>query len=57
MTHGNAVVYEWRYTKNHIKSKMEIDPASQMARGVYECIADNKWTYDKRRFRTDYVEI
>lgn len=34
---------------------MEIDPATQMDAGIYECYADNKFAVDKRTFRTDFL--
>ncbi|CAG7829931.1 unnamed protein product [Allacma fusca] len=55
--HSWLQVHEWIESENRIKSKMEIDPATQMDRGEYECLADNKWAIDRRRFRTDYLEM
>jgi len=43
----------WR-GKHRIKSKMEIDPATQGDSGIYECHANNKYSIDMRSFRTDY---
>jgi len=43
----------WR-GKHRIKSKMEIDPATQGDAGIYECHANNKYSIDMRSFRTDY---
>lgn len=40
-----------------MKSKMEIDPATQKDAGYYECQADNQYSVDRRGFRTDYVMI
>lgn len=37
-----------------IKSKMEIDPATQMDAGVYECQANNKYFIDCRIFKADF---
>jgi len=50
-------VSEWVYNQFKIKSKMEIDPATQMDRGEYECLADNNFAIDRRRFRTEYIEM
>ena len=38
-----------------LKSKMEIDPATQKDAGIYECQADNKYAVDRKAFRTDYA--
>jgi len=43
----------WR-GKHRIKSKMEIDPATQGDAGIYECHANNKFSIDMRSFRSDY---
>ena len=48
-------VHEYKVGKDLIKSKMEIDPATQKDSGFYECQADNKFAIDKRGFRTDYT--
>lgn len=48
-------VIEYKAGRDIIKSKMEIDPASQKDAGFYECVADNKYAIDKRGFRTDYT--
>lgn len=48
-------VHEFKVGKDQIKSKMEIDPATQKDSGFYECQADNKYAIDKRGFRTDYT--
>lgn len=48
-------IHEWYSGDEKIKSKMEIDPATQMDAGIYECYADNKYAVDKRTFRTDFV--
>ncbi|CAG7659300.1 unnamed protein product [Allacma fusca] len=53
--HSNFQIHEWYQSKEKIKSKMEIDPATQMDAGIYECYADNKYAVDKRTFRTDFV--
>lgn len=46
-------VHEWQDGKV-IKSKMEIDPATQMDAGYYECQADNKYAVDVKGFSADY---
>ena len=48
-------LHEWYQSGEKIKSKMEIDPATQMDAGIYECYADNKYAVDKRTFRTDFI--
>ncbi|ODM93851.1 hypothetical protein Ocin01_12831, partial [Orchesella cincta] len=53
--HSNLQIHEWYFGDEKIKSKMEIDPATQMDAGIYECYADNKYAVDKRTFRTDFV--
>merc|ERR1712066_1032556 len=50
---GHKIVFFWR-GKHRIKSKMEIDPATQGDAGIYECHANNKYSIDMRSFRTDY---
>ncbi|GAB1862172.1 Contactin-5-like isoform x1 protein [Camponotus japonicus] len=50
-------VHEWPVGNDTIKSKMEIDPATQKDAGYYECQADNQYAVDRRGFRTDYVMI
>lgn len=50
-------VHEWNEDANTIKSKMEIDPATQMDAGYYECQADNKYAVDVKGFRTDYLIV
>lgn len=47
-------VYEWKIGKDRVKSKLEIDPATQMDAGVYECTADNMYSLDRRSFKTDF---
>lgn len=54
-THIFWQVHEFKVGKNQIKSKMEIDPATQKDSGFYECQADNKYAIDRRGFRTDYT--
>ena len=48
-------VHEYKVGKHRIKSKMEIDPATQKDGGFYECQADNKYAVDRRGFRTDFT--
>ncbi|XP_067005506.1 immunoglobulin domain-containing protein oig-4 [Anabrus simplex] len=48
-------VHEWPVGNDTMKSKMEIDPTTQMDAGYYECQADNQYSIDTRGFRTDYV--
>lgn len=47
-------VHEWRIGEDQVKSKIEIDPATQMDAGVYECTADNIYSIDRRSFKTDF---
>lgn len=47
-------VHEWRIGDDRVKSKIEIDPATQMDAGVYECAADNMYSIDRRSFKTDF---
>ncbi|CAG2159864.1 unnamed protein product [Oppiella nova] len=37
--HPYLQISEWKYGKDRIKSKLEIDPARQMDSGTYECMA------------------
>jgi hypothetical protein len=52
--HNYLHISEWYKGKGRLKSKMEIDPATQGDAGIYECHANNKWSVDMRSFRTDY---
>ncbi|XP_023161508.1 immunoglobulin domain-containing protein oig-4 [Drosophila hydei] len=60
-----AELYQHRFFQVHeshpepeiIKSKMEIDPTTQMDAGYYECQADNIYAIDRRGFRTDYAMV
>jgi len=54
--HHYLHISEWYKGKKRLKSKMEIDPATQGDAGNYECHANNKWSIDMRSFRTDYSE-
>ncbi|VVD05168.1 unnamed protein product [Leptidea sinapis] len=42
------------YAHHYLHSKIEIDPATQMDAGVYECTADNMYSIDRRSFKTDF---
>ncbi|XP_076046288.1 immunoglobulin domain-containing protein oig-4-like [Oratosquilla oratoria] len=53
--HDFLQVHEWFEGEKIIKSKMEIDPATQMDAGYYECQANNKYAVDTKGFRTDYL--
>ncbi|XP_026465413.1 immunoglobulin domain-containing protein oig-4 [Ctenocephalides felis] len=53
-THIYMHVHEWRMGADKVKSKIEIDPATQMDAGVYECTADNMYSIDRRSFKTDF---
>ncbi|XP_011495519.1 PREDICTED: WAP, Kazal, immunoglobulin, Kunitz and NTR domain-containing protein 2 [Ceratosolen solmsi marchali] len=53
-THLYLHVHEWQMGKDKVKSKLEIDPATQMDAGVYECTADNMYSIDRRSFKTDF---
>ncbi|XP_071517213.1 uncharacterized protein [Panulirus ornatus] len=53
-SHSFFQVHEWKEGKALIKSKMEIDPATQMDAGYYECQADNKYAVDVKGFSADY---
>lgn len=47
-------IHEWPIGNDRVKSKIEIDPATQMDAGVYECTADNMYSIDRRSFKTDF---
>ncbi|GAB6033652.1 hypothetical protein CHUAL_014104 [Chamberlinius hualienensis] len=51
--HPYLQYHEWA-NNTLIKSKMEIDPATQMDAGIYECHANNKYAIDRRTFKTDF---
>ncbi|XP_043280321.1 immunoglobulin domain-containing protein oig-4-like [Venturia canescens] len=53
-THLYLHVHEWQVGPDKVKSKLEIDPATQMDAGVYECTADNMYSIDRRSFKTDF---
>ncbi|KAL7632453.1 UNVERIFIED_CONTAM: hypothetical protein RMT77_017229 [Armadillidium vulgare] len=52
--HKYMQLHEWHYGKK-LKSKMEIDPATQADAGIYECHANNKYAVDSAAFRTTYL--
>ncbi|XP_064109326.1 immunoglobulin domain-containing protein oig-4-like [Macrobrachium nipponense] len=52
--HKYMQLHETRKGK-YLKSKMEIDPASQADAGIYECHANNKYAVDIKAFRTTYI--
>ncbi|XP_042217864.1 immunoglobulin domain-containing protein oig-4-like [Homarus americanus] len=53
--HNYFQVHEWEIGLHKLKSKMEIDPATLMDVGYYECQANNKHAVDHRGFRTQYT--
>lgn len=53
-THHYLHIHEWQVGTDKVKSKIEIDPATQMDAGVYECTADNMYSIDRRSFKTDF---
>ncbi|XP_066955947.1 immunoglobulin domain-containing protein oig-4-like isoform X1 [Macrobrachium rosenbergii] len=53
--HNYFQVHEWEIGKHKLKSKMEIDPATPMDVGYYECQANNMHAVDHRGFRTQYT--
>ncbi|XP_059468649.1 immunoglobulin domain-containing protein oig-4-like [Neocloeon triangulifer] len=55
--HSFFHVHEWKIDKDKMKSKLEIDPATQMDAGIYECNADNMFSIDRRSFKTDFSII
>ncbi|KAL1491506.1 hypothetical protein ABEB36_012094 [Hypothenemus hampei] len=55
--HKYFQVHEWTEGNDTIKSKMEIDPATQKDAGFYECQANNQYAIDYRAFRTDYAML
>ncbi|PSN33661.1 hypothetical protein C0J52_20986 [Blattella germanica] len=52
--HSYLHVHEWKIGNDKLKSKLEIDPATQMDAGLYECSADNMYSVDRRSFKTDF---
>ncbi|KDR22123.1 immunoglobulin domain-containing protein oig-4-like [Zootermopsis nevadensis] len=52
--HSYLHVHEWKMGTDKVKSKLEIDPATQMDAGLYECSADNMYSVDRRSFKTDF---
>ncbi|XP_066261661.1 immunoglobulin domain-containing protein oig-4-like [Euwallacea similis] len=53
-THQYLHIHEWQIHNDTRKSKLEIDPATQMDAGLYECTADNMYSIDRRSFKTDF---
>lgn len=53
-SHHYLNIHEWRIGTEKVKSKLEIDPATQMDAGLYECTADNMYSIDRRSFKTDF---
>lgn len=47
-------VHEWPMGMDKVKSKLEIDPSTQQDAGLYECLADNMYSVDRRSFKTDF---
>ncbi|GAB6033650.1 hypothetical protein CHUAL_013713 [Chamberlinius hualienensis] len=54
--HPYLQYHEW-VNETLIKSKMEIDPATQMDAGIYECHANNQYAIDRRTFKTDFSVV
>ncbi|XP_047738219.1 immunoglobulin domain-containing protein oig-4-like [Hyalella azteca] len=52
--HSFLQLHEYDEDPKSIKSKMEIDPATQMDAGYYECQANNKYAVDSKGFMADY---
>ncbi|CAL4135310.1 unnamed protein product, partial [Meganyctiphanes norvegica] len=52
--HNFFQIHRWEIGEKGMKEKMEIDPASQMDAGYYECQADNHYAVDVKGFSTDY---
>ncbi|KAJ8888964.1 hypothetical protein PR048_008458 [Dryococelus australis] len=52
--HSYLHIHEWKMEEDKVKSKLEIDPATQMDAGLYECYADNMYSIDRRSFKTDF---
>ena len=48
-------ITEYKVGVNTTVSRMEITPAKQKDAGFYECQADNKYAFDRRGFRTDFI--
>ncbi|KAL1454956.1 hypothetical protein WDU94_009083 [Cyamophila willieti] len=53
-THRYVALHQWNYGTDRIKSKLEIDPATQMDAGIYECRADNMYRVDMKMFRAEF---
>ena len=54
--HPYLQIHEWKIGTDKIKSKMEIDPTTQMDAGMYECHANNKYAIDRRAFKADFYD-
>ncbi|CAL4124471.1 unnamed protein product, partial [Meganyctiphanes norvegica] len=52
--HAFFMTHEWDMGEKGKKSKMEIDPATHMDAGYYECMADNQYAVDVKGFSTDF---
>uniref|UniRef100_A0A8D8WQB7 Immunoglobulin domain-containing protein oig-1 n=1 Tax=Cacopsylla melanoneura TaxID=428564 RepID=A0A8D8WQB7_9HEMI len=52
--HRYLTLHQWNYGTDRIKSKIDIDPATQMDAGVYECRADNMYRVDSKMFKTEF---
>jgi hypothetical protein len=52
--HPYLQIHEWKIGNDTIKSKMEIDPTTQMDAGTYECHANNKYAIDRKAFKADF---
>jgi len=53
-SHAFFMTHEWDMGEIGKKSKMEIDPATHMDAGYYECMADNQYAVDVKGFSTDF---
>ncbi|KAL1491507.1 hypothetical protein ABEB36_012095 [Hypothenemus hampei] len=53
-THQYLHIHETQSGEGKLKSKLEIDPATQMDAGLYECTADNMYSIDRRSFKADF---
>ncbi|XP_037090281.1 immunoglobulin domain-containing protein oig-4-like [Pollicipes pollicipes] len=53
--HNFFKITEYKVGANSTVSRMEITPAKQKDAGYYECQADNKYAFDRRGFRTDFI--
>lgn len=53
--HSWMQIHEWVESDTRLKSKFEIDPATQMDRGDYECLADNKVSLNPTSLKANYA--